>query len=228
VSIPAANAVAGTAAAEGRKTNIAGDFDTFLRLLTTQLANQDPLSPMDSNQFTEQLVQFASVEQSVAMNDKLEAIQTSLAADRFGAGAGYLGRAIEARVSTLRLGRTGTASFAMNVAEQPAQLAVNVKNASGKTIAQLLPPPAAGAQTVVWDGRDKDGLRAPAGTYHVEVAAADAAGTPIPVSTHLSGIVDAVESEDGTLFLDVAGHRVALSDVTAVRLPASNDEGASS
>ncbi len=215
-------AAAGTSKA--RQTDIAGDFDTFLTLLTTQLSNQDPLSPMDSNQFTEQLVQFASVEQSVATNTKLDAILDLIDADKMGAGTGYLGREVEADVSTLRLGASGTASFAMSVEETPSEVAVAVKNAGGETVATLAPPARAGDQTVVWDGRTDEGLRAPAGTYSVDVTAAGENGGPLAVSTRLSGTVGAVENERGTLFLDVDGHRVALGDITAVRTPAATDE----
>ncbi len=226
MTVDAVNAAAGATA---RKTDIAGDFDTFLTLLTTQLANQDPLSPMDSNQFTEQLVQFASVEQSVATNTKLDRILGFLDADELGAGTGYLGREVEADVSTLRLGETGPVSFAMDLAEAPAELLVAVRNGRGETVATLAPPPQAGRQTVVWDGRTDRGLRAPAGTYTVDVTAAGPDGTAVPVSTRLSGTVAAVENDGGTLFLDVAGNRVALRDVTAVRTPAvTENEGASS
>ena len=227
MSIDAVNAAGG--APKERKTNIAGDFDTFLTLLTTQLANQDPLSPMDSNQFTEQLVQFASVEQSVATNTKLDQILGIIDADKMGAGTGYLGKQVEADVETVQLGRTGAASFAIDVAEKPAALAVTVTNESGKTIATLAPPKAAGPQTVLWDGRDNKGVRAPAGLYHVDVEASDLDGQSVPVSTRLSGTVRAVENDAGTLFLDVDGHRVALGDITAVRAPATTeDQGASS
>jgi len=222
LSIDAVTAAAG--APKERKTDIAGDFDTFLTLLTTQLANQDPLSPMDSNQFTEQLVQFASVEQSVATNTKLDQILSLIDGDKMGAGTGYLGKQVEADVSTLRLGRTGTASFAMDVGGEPGEIAVAVRDAQGKTVATLAPPPQAGPQTVVWDGRTAEGLRAPAGTYTVAVTAETAGGEPVPVSTSLSGTVEAVENEGGTLFLDVDGHRVAIGDITAVRTPAATDE----
>jgi flagellar basal-body rod modification protein FlgD len=225
--IDAVSAAAGST--QQRKTDIAGDFDTFLRLLTTQLANQDPLSPMDSNQFTEQLVQFASVEQSVAMNEKLDKVLALIDADKMGAGTGYLGREVEVDVSTVQLGATGTANFAMSLEDKPAAVAVTVKDHRGKTVATLAPPPQAGRQTVVRDGRTSDGLRAPAGTYDVEVEAMDAAGVPVAVSTRLSGVVRAVEHDGGTLFLDVAGQRVALGDVTTVRTPTEpHNEGASS
>jgi flagellar basal-body rod modification protein FlgD len=222
VSIDAVNAAA--VAPEARRTDIAGDFDTFLTLLTTQLANQDPLSPMDSNQFTEQLVQFAGVEQSVATNTKLDRILSLIDADTMGAGTGYLGKQVEAEISTVRLGARGPAGFAIDVGGEAADIAVAVRDARGNTVATLAPPAKAGRQTVVWDGRTEDGTRAPTGTYSVAVTAASAGGEPVPVSTSLSGTVAAVEKEGGSLFLDVAGHRVALSDITAVRTPAATDE----
>ncbi|MFP4270520.1 MAG: flagellar hook assembly protein FlgD [Alphaproteobacteria bacterium] len=224
VNAAAASTKERNASPKERKTDIAGDFDNFLNLLTTQLANQDPLSPMDSDKFTEQLVQFASVEQSVATNTKLDEILRLIDTDQMGAGTGYLGKQVEADVSTLRLGRTGTASFAMNVDGEPDEVAVEVRDDDGETVASLTPPAQAGAQTVVWDGRNAEGLRAPAGTYTVEVTAETADGEPVPVSTRLSGTVEAVENEGGALFLDVDGQRVAIGDITAVRSPAATDE----
>ncbi len=222
---------AATPGSADRKTSIAQDFDTFLRLLTTQLANQDPLSPMDSNQFTQQLVQFANVEQVIATNTKLDTLVSLMSTDGLGAGAAYLGREVEADGATATLAKTGTASFEMTTTERPATLFVNVFDERGERIATLSPPPADGEQTVVWDGRADDGFRAPEGTYRFAVDARDLAGAPIEVSTRLKGRVVAVENVNGELLLDLGDRTIPLRDVTAVRAPdtdTTDNEGASS
>lgn len=223
-------ATSSTIQAKQHSSSIAGNFDSFLRLLTTQLANQDPLSPMDSNQFTEQLVQFASVEQAVNSNSKLERLVELLDGANLSNGASYLGREIVADGRTMELGRDGSTSFTMTTAEKPALTIVRVTNAEGHEIATLEPTPKLGEQTVIWDGRKSDGFRAPNGTYRVEVEAYDASGAPLDVSTGIAGTVHAVETDGEGLHVYVGDRRIALEDIEAVRLPAATptDEGASS
>ncbi len=214
----------------GTAGSIAGDFDAFLKLLTTQLANQDPLSPMDSNQFTEQLVQFAGVEQAVNTNTKLDQLVSLLDMTRLSTGAQYLGREVVADGRTMSLGKTGATSFTMHVGEQPAQVLVRVLDDAQRQIATFEAQSLVGTQEVVWNGRGDDGLRAPAGTYRVEVAAVDAAGRPLEVATGFIGTVSAVESDGQTLHLQVGDRRVAIDDIEAVRVPAAPnpDEGVAS
>ncbi|TVQ38780.1 MAG: flagellar hook assembly protein FlgD, partial [Geminicoccaceae bacterium] len=95
-AIAAANAASGASKAPNQKQSLAEQFDGFLVLLTTQLKNQDPLSPMDANEFTSQLVQFTGVEQSVNINQKLDRMLALMGADRLGPGTAYLGKEVEA------------------------------------------------------------------------------------------------------------------------------------
>ncbi len=219
-----------TSAAKAPSASIAADFDAFLHLLTTQLANQDPLSPMDSNQFTEQLVQFASVEQSVNTNEKLDEMLSILSATRLTTGAEYLGREVLANGDSMVLGKTGATSFTMRTEEKPAYVHVTIYDDANRQVATLEPTPKAGEQEVIWSGRGDDGMRRPAGSYRAVIEAFDATGAPVATDTGYGGIVTAVESNGSDLYLQVGDRRVALSEIQAVRVPAptTEDEGVSS
>ena len=118
-SIAGATATASAAAASN--TRLAGDFNTFLTLLTTQLQNQSPTDPLDANQMTNQLVQFASVEQQIAMNQNLERLITLQQAAQLTASAPLVGRRVEVEADQVplqngrgevRLPAAGAARFA--------------------------------------------------------------------------------------------------------------------
>src|SRR5690554_3558349 len=109
MDIASTNAVS-SAAAKGR-LGLADNFDNFLKLLTTQLQHQDPLSPLDPTQFTEQLVQFSGVEQAIKTNEALGQLIALISADRLARAADYVGAEVEAAGQTVRLRDTGSAAF---------------------------------------------------------------------------------------------------------------------
>src|SRR4051812_4190748 len=92
----------GTSSVVG-KTTLAGNFDTFLQLLTTQLKNQNPLDPLDTNQFTQQLVQFAQVEQQMKQNDSLSTLISLEKATQTTAALGFLGSDVVVDGDTAKL-----------------------------------------------------------------------------------------------------------------------------
>ncbi|HZZ11369.1 MAG TPA: flagellar hook capping FlgD N-terminal domain-containing protein, partial [Paraburkholderia sp.] len=86
-----------TAAGAGQSTasqQLAGNFDTFLTLLTTQLQNQDPLSPMDSTQFTQQLVAFSGVEQQINTNNNLQSLIALNQSQQAASAVSYIGHSV--------------------------------------------------------------------------------------------------------------------------------------
>src|SRR5512147_769924 len=113
--------------------SLADNFNTFLTLLTSQLQNQDPLSPMDSTQFTQQLVQFSGVEQQIRTNENLEGLAAQYQAASAGAALSYLGKdAIIEGDDTYLAG--GQANWAYKLGETASDLTINVKDSSGRTI----------------------------------------------------------------------------------------------
>lgn len=202
-----------SAAASG--TRLADDFDTFLTLLTTQLQNQDPLSPMDSNEFTAQLVQFSEVEQSIATNKNLEALVNLSLSSSTGAAVGYLGREVSAGGDEAAL-KNGKATWSYTLGGNAATTSLVVKDAGGSVIYQSEGARTQGSHTFVWDGRTADGGLARDGTYMLEVRAEDSAGNVISSDTSIKGKVTAVEIENGVPYLTVNGISLGLGQVQRI------------
>lgn len=208
----------GAAAAAGSgassRTTIAQNFDSFLLLLTTQLKNQSPLDPLDTNQFTQQLVQFASVEQQLKSNDTLSALLASTRASTTSTAASFVGLTVTADSSTARYA-DGKATWSLNAARDASRATVAIRDKSGTEVAQKTINLKAGAQTFSWDGITPKG-QVPDGDYAITVTAVDAAGRAIEVKTEVSGKVDSVDLSDSTPVLVIGGSRVPLSSVKSI------------
>src|SRR6478752_5172148 len=174
------------------RQTIAGNFDTFLKLLTTQLQNQNPLDPLDTNQFTQQLVQFSGVEQALKTNDLLATLVSASTADRAASAAGYLGASITADGSTTAL-TSGKASWTFSAEKPAAKATMTVQDSAGATVYTKTATLSAGPGAFSWDGRSDDGSLYTSGQYTLKIDAKDAAGQPVDVSTEIAGKVDAVD-----------------------------------
>jgi flagellar basal-body rod modification protein FlgD len=200
------------------RSTIADNFDTFLNILTTQLKNQNPLDPLDTNQFTQQLVQFTGVEQQLKTNDFLEALllntQTSYRAD----AVSYIGKQVTASGETAEL-KDGGALWAYNAEANVANATVTIKNSAGSVVYTETGSLNAGAGSFLWDGIGTDGSTRPDGIYTIEIKGTNLAGNTVKVSTSSIGIVTAVDFSGSEPMLTVGKNKVALSDVTDVRVP---------
>jgi len=212
---------AGAAAVRSR-IGLADNFDAFLKLLTTQLENQDPLSPLDATQFTEQLVQFSGVEQAIRTNDALAQLIALTRADRVARAVDYLGAEVEAGAETVRLHDGSPAAVHYRLDQPAAKVVIGIYDESGRLVRTEEGEASAGAHAVAWDGRDQSGRRLPEGLYRVEVAASTATGEAVPVSTTIAGVVDGVELQGERLMLSVAGVLLPLEAITAIRRPAAD------
>ena len=198
---------------------LAEDFTQFLTLLTTQLQNQDPLNPMDSTEFTNQLVQFSQVEQSINTNQKLDDMLSLQLGSLSTVALGYVG--MNVTYSSAEMNWDGTNGVDVNYAlTADAKLAkVNVYDASGQVIRSMTAPTTTGAHKVVWDGKDGNGNVMEPGTYSVKVEALDGNDKPLTVSTAVSGKVHGIESQNGVLYLLVGDRAVALNSVIQATKP---------
>ncbi|BCW88486.1 Basal-body rod modification protein FlgD [Alphaproteobacteria bacterium SO-S41] len=208
---------AATQAGSASKT-LSGNFDTFLKLLTAQLQNQDPLEPMDTSQFTQQLVQYSSVEQNIYTNKNLETLIGLQQNAGLGSAVSYIGREVSADSPDAALSN-GIAEWTYTLPRPAASVSLTVTDASGKTVFSGTGPLKAGANTVGWDGKTNAGATAPDGVYTLTVKAVDSAGESMTAPLSLSGVVAGVETVDGQVVLDVGGVKLKLSDVNAVRQP---------
>ena len=218
-TVSAASSSASSASA-GNATEIAGNFTQFLTLLTTQLKNQNPLDPMDTNQFTQQLVQFAGVEQQLKSNDRLDGILASAKSAASASATSYIGQTIAADGATAQLA-DGSASWTLTPARAATKAAVSILDAKGNTVATQSTSLKAGAQAFTWNGKTSAGLSAPAGTYTIKVSAQDATGASVAVDTGITGKVTEVDLSGTAPVLLIGSQRVPLSSVQTIGLSTS-------
>jgi len=194
--------------------NIAGNFDEFLQLLTTQLQNQDPLSPLDTNQFTQQLVQFASVEQQINMNTSLSTLISLQQTAQATSALNFIGTTVVIGGNTAQLAN-GQASWNYAVSS-PATATINVSNASGQLVYSTTQAVQPGTQSFVWNGVNSAGATMPAGAYTISISATGANGQAVPVTTQVEGVVTGVNVNANPITLTVNGQAYPLNQITQV------------
>jgi len=202
----------GVSQAASASTGLADNFDTFLTLLTTQLKNQDPLEPMDSGEFTQQLVQFSSVEQSIAQNTNLETLIALTRASVTGSAVGYLGQEVQAAGDTALL-ENGEARWSYNLARAAEDVKLVVYDNGGGIVFSADGETGAGDHDIIWDGSGFGGQSLPDGAYTLQVTAKDTADNTITTHTQISGRVTAIDFSGSEPTLTVNGLSVLLGDV---------------
>ncbi len=183
-------------------TSLAETFDNFLTLLTTQLQNQDPLSPLDTNEFTDQLVQFTGVEQALATNDKLDELIALQGSNQLSATLDYIDKTVTVDSELLAL-QEGSATITYNLATNAENAAVFIVNSFGNTVRTISADPSAGHHEVVWDGLDQSGDQLADGVYSFFVSAVDQDNGQIEVTQATRGLVTAVRLENGQAILEL-------------------------
>lgn len=203
----------------GSKKSIAENFDTFLSLLTTQLKNQNPLDPLNTNQFTQQLVQFTGVEQQLKTNDFLKSLMLSSQTATASQAVSFVGKEVTASTTQAQL-QNGKASWVFDVAADAPNATITVKDEKGNTILTKQAALKQGATRFDWDGVNSTGNKLTSGTYQISVDARDANGNYVKTTTQATGIVDSVDFSGSEPYLYIGNQRVALSAVQTVRAPA--------
>lgn len=197
-------------------------FDTFLKLLTAQLQNQDPLKPMESSEFTQQLVSYSQVEQQINTNKNLEAMTANMQATQFASAVAYIGKTVDAVGSTLQLKDGGSPEWGYELTAPASRTQLTITDASGKTAAVREGDKTIGQHKFTWDGKDASGNRLPNGNYTLTVSALDGDGKAVETITSISGQVEGVETMDGIHRLLIGGQSLPIADVTKVRQIAAN------
>lgn len=201
------------------RSTIADNFDTFLSILTTQLKNQNPLDPLDTNQFTAQLVQFTGVEQQLKTNEFLETLMLSSQNTAKSDAVSYIGKEVTSSGRTGELTDANAVFWAYSAAANAANATVTIKDAKGQVVYTETGPLASGPGTFRWDGMGSDGNLKPNGVYSIDIQGKDANGQVVKISTASIGIVTAVDFTGDVPLLTVGARRVAITDVTDVRIP---------
>lgn len=206
-----------SSAASTDQSELIQNYDQFLQILTAQLQNQSPLEPLDANEFTEQLVQFSSVEQAIKTNDSLESLIALSASNEATSLVGYLGQNITAEGAATSL-QNGAAIWHLNASDYASETKVTIRNAAGSIIFSDEGSLEPGETSYVWDGTTNAGGTAPDGLYGITVEARDADGSIVNVSTTISGKVTGVDFETFPSALLVGNTRVPITSLTSVDL----------
>ena len=198
--------------------DLANNFDTFLTLLTEQLKNQDPLDPLKSEQFVQQLVQFSSVEQQIASNESLEALLALQQSDAQLTSLQFIGK--DATVNTTyTLLENGEAKWEYGLPQEAQSVELLITDETGKQVRRLDGDTSEGVHEAVWDGKDEAGNTLPPGVYQLEVVAKDADDVIMDYAVRVTHRVTGVEMNGGQAQVSFANGELVLpaSLVTSVR-----------
>jgi flagellar basal-body rod modification protein FlgD len=213
----ATNPAASVSSALDNSTEIASNFTTFLQLLTTQLQNQDPLSPMDTNQYTQQLVEFAGVEQQMKTNDTLATLVSLQQSAQTSQALSLVGATVVVNGNTAQLAN-GQATWSLT-ATQPATATVTVTSASGQAVYTATGTVNAGSQPFTWNGVGSDGTTWPAGNYTLTATAVTASGQSTTVTSQVEGQITSVDLTQTPPVLAMSGQNYNLTDVQRIVVP---------
>ena len=202
-------------AANSSLDQLAGNFNSFLTLLTTQLQNQDPLSPMDTNQFTQQLVEFASVQQQVDMNTNMQTLISLQQTNEAASAMQMVGSTVTLNGTSASLTSSAPATWTLNSAG-PATGNVTITNSSGGVVFTGTTSLNSGSNTYTWNGTGNTGQTWPAGQYTISVSATSATGQSVTVTPQVSGTVTGVDTSKSPPQLIVGGQDYPMSSVQSV------------
>lgn len=206
----ATSAAPTTSAAANDQKQLTSNFNTFLTLLTAQLQNQDPLSPMDSAEFTQQLVQFSSVEQAINTNQNLESL-ISLTKVQGGAQAvGFIGKKLTLSDGSASL-QNGAADWTYSLASAAAAARLVVTDAQNRVVYSADAATGAGDHSFSWNGENNFGQKEPDGSYTLTVTAKAQDGSAVGTRIASEGIIDGVDLSGSEPELLIGSMSVPLS-----------------
>ncbi len=199
--------------------------DAFLKLLVAQLQHQDPLNPQENYEFVAQLAQFSSLEQSVGINARLDALAAQNQGLQNSQIVGMVGKQATVRGNIVSLKGQGDIvpiSFKLEAAAENST--VVIRDQAGRTIRTLpVGKRAAGVVTVSWNGQSDAGLPQPAGPYQVTVTAKDVNDAPVALTQQSSGTVRSVSFDQGFPVLQLDnGVKAPVGDLVSVSPSSTN------
>jgi len=202
----------------GSRATIAENFDTFLNILTTQLKNQNPLDPLDTNQFTQQLVQFTGVEQQLKTNEFLEALLdlSSTSQSTSAQAMSMIGKEVTVSTSAGEL-KNGAATWVFDASGKSDAAIFTVKDPKGNVVYTSQKPVVAGEGRFVWDGKAADGTQLPDGAYYIGIEGKDTFGKPLSFTTEMAGKVEGVDMSGAQPYLMIGSARISVGSVLSVR-----------
>lgn len=210
------NPVAGSSAATSKPTSALGkNFNSFVNILAAQIRNQDPLAPMDTHEFTNQLVQFTQVEEMMGLKESFGAISTQMSEANLMSAGQLVGKDITFKSSTVRL-ENGTAEIPFNSGPGLAGVTATIKRNDGSVVRSLRMATSGGEGSMRWDGLDDRGSSVAEGIYKVEIQGRDVSGIPVEVTANARATVTSVSrGGDGSISLSTSLGSVRFGDVVS-------------
>jgi flagellar basal-body rod modification protein FlgD len=215
MTTPVSTTTSANPAVSSGQINLTSDYNTFLKLLTTQLKNQDPLSPMDTNNFTQQLVMMNGVQQQLQSNALLQTLVNQSSGS--GPAVNLIGKQVMASSPTATMAN-GAIGWSYELAGNAAAATLNVTDAAGKVIwSQAAPDLSKGQHAFNWDGTTLSGGKATSGDYTHSVVANDSALKSLSSNVYIQGIVTGVQSSSSGTLLNLGPTTVNYTNVTKVQ-----------
>jgi flagellar basal-body rod modification protein FlgD len=214
----AANSSSSSSGTDADVTKLDDQYNQFLLLLTKQLQNQDPLNPMDTAQFTNQLVQFSSVEQQINQNKRLDQLINLQSSTNTYAAANFLGKQVALNSDQLSL-KDGKASFQYSIENQGTKALLRITDAKGNLVAIQEANSGVGTYQVNWNGTDAVGNQLPDGQYQVSVQYEDANGQDYSAPITVYGTVDSADVKDGEVSVNVGSVNYPVSQIEKIVQP---------
>ena len=215
VSAPG-NSTASNTTSSTQTAGIADNFQTFLTLLTTQLQHQNPMDPLDTNQFTQQLVQFAGIEQQLKSNEQLKSLVDIEKSAQATQALVYVGNTVAVDGSKAAFDKSATWNF---TTDKDTSATITITNSTGQTAYSGNFTMTKGNSRFVWDGKGNDGVQWPAGTYTLTATGKDSSGNSVAISTEVQGIVDSVDLTGSPPLLSIGGQTYTTDKVKRVVRP---------
>jgi flagellar basal-body rod modification protein FlgD len=216
-SLPASSSASSSAAATSAlaSSQIAGNFQSFLTLLTTQLQNQNPLDPLDTNQFTQQLVEFAGVQQQLNTNDSLATLVSLQQTAQSTQALSFVGKTAVVNGSTAAL-TNSTATWQLSVPTN-SNVNITIVSSNGQTVfTGSYAVNAGNNQPFTWNGQGSDGTQLPDGNYTLTATAKDASNNTVAVTTAIQGVVNSVDLTQSPPLLSIDGQTYTISQIQSI------------
>ena len=211
-----------TESASGKaRATLAGDMDAFLLLLTTQLQNQDPLSPLEPTEFTEQLVAFASVEQQIATNENMEKLLKVQNASLASSVVGFIGTEVLTENSGQLPLQNGEAKFEYTLNNNASNVVMTITDANGRVMFTKAGDTTVGTHEVTWDGKDGNDQAMPDGAYTLSITPIAFPGSTISHTSRVRAVITGVSMANGTTTMEASGVPIPLENIETVRKASS-------
>lgn len=201
--------------ASAATNSLMSNYNTFLTLLTTQLKTQSPLSPMDVNSFTQQLVQYSAVEQQIQTNSNLKSMMDTMTSSAALQLVNYVGKSVTAYSDTTKMDG-GKANWTVNSSSAASGAKVTITDENGGVVYQGSLDLKAGNNNFSWDGKGSNGAdySSSGGAFTISVNGTDTDGKAVTITTEVSGKVQAVDTSSQQPYIKVNGRLLPLSALT--------------